>query len=1051
MPLNDVAVRMSAQVSAWRDELINLTRTNRLLYFKHTQSASIEIVEPGMVKVFELLQRDRFWEFYEPSVDATGRPLSRTRPARANELVTDKSTPLQLAKSLRAIERRALDTFTERGLWTMYVGVGFLHWIDPKDGKAVETPLLLQPVEFGRNTLSEPFRLRATDDDAILNPALVVKLANDQGITLPSLDDLEDVNPDLVFAAMEPIVRKQPGWSLVDRSVLHPFSFLKEAMYRDLLDHEADVIEHPLVQVLALGSSAPKASELVFQPVPFEQLDQRVAPEDLHHVRDADASQRRCVLAARDGHSFVMDGPPGTGKSDKAAALEVVHKRLREAKLDEFALELHSHNATRKAVASELGLALSRHPRVKPQLSDLEKTKLVKARERLASYADAINEVRPPLNRSLHDVLGRLAELSGHISAPAPEVISLSLDTPALAGLIDWAEALGRAWGPVDRSATFLWRDLQSTAVGPSVSEGRRRTLEDTMRSIDALETRLKSVDDELGLALLDDRAAATRLVDVLRLLDQRHDVDPQWLHAPDSDAIARTIAEASAGIDELNGLDASLTREYADAWRQVNETDARVFGTRIAEVGANELASSVTDEQTASNLRSDIARLKGGANSLRALEDGARRLATAFRVDETALTLKLLTRLAQLAQLADPVQRPEPGWFGRAQSSDVAEARRVLDGVILELRAARSRAEEVFRPTVVDLDLKALRARFAELHSGWRRLGGAYRADKKLVAEHVLSGKVDAAVIDRLPDAITLQSLGESLREAEGRHAGILGSFYRGDSTEFARIDQALEVARTALSHAGSEISTDALQQQLSLAGEPNPELVLLGESVEAILAALETGVATSLQNRSVFGSADLCDNAAQTVGLAADVLESIDAKLGRRTTVGVTRRTLHDIVRHGELWTWLGERTPEFRRVLGRQYEGTSTDWRLGCTDQRRAGADSNADGSTGSSDLDIHQRRCPTAHRVSGSSGRSVNGALPSRPCCGAARRAVGIVCRGRASPCVVVLERWRRRGVASIRPRSTAAHRGRFGRNCSAMCGAQGRQGRSGSNS
>ncbi|MEQ1698709.1 MAG: DUF3320 domain-containing protein [Ilumatobacteraceae bacterium] len=942
---------MSAQVGAWRDELINLTRTNRLLYFKHTQSASIEIVEPGMVKVFDLLQRDRFWEFYEPPVDANGRPLPRTRPARAAELITDKTTPAQLAKSLRAIERRALDTFTERGLWTMYVGVGFLDWIDPKDGKPVQTPLLLQPVEFGRNTLSEPFRLRATDDDAILNPALVVKLANDLGVTLPSLDDLDDVNPESVFAAFEPIVRRQPGWSLVDRSVLHPFSFLKEAMYRDLLDHETDIVEHPLVQVLALGSSAPNAHELVFDPVPFEQLDQYAAPEDLHHVRDADASQRRCVLAARQGHSFVMDGPPGTGKSqtitniiaellfegktvlfvsDKAAALEVVHKRLREAKLDEFALELHSHNATRKAVANELGLALSRHPRAKPQMSELERTKLVKARERLASYADAINEVRPPLNRSLHDVLGRLAELSGHISAPSPAAITLELDTPTLAELVEWAEALGRAWGPVDRSETFLWRDLQSNEVGPSVSEARRRKLDDAMRGIDALETRLESVDDELGLGLLADRAAASRLLDVLRLLDERHDVEPAWLHAPDHAAIAQAVTVASAGIGELNSLAASLTREYSDAWRAISATDATAFSARVAAVNADELATSVTDEQTASDLLRDKERLERGVGSLRALDEKARHLAATFRVNEDTMSLKLLTRLAQLAQLADSSQRPEPGWFGRAQSSDVAEARRVLDGLIAELKVTRTRAEEVFRPSVVELDLKGLRARFAELHTGLRKLGGAYRADKKLLAQHVLSGKVDSAVIDRLPDAVTLQNLLEGLRAAEGEHAGILGSYYRGDATEFARIDQALEVARTALSHAGTEISSEALRQELSLTAEPNPELVSLGKSVETLIEAIDPDVAARVRDRPIFESAQVCLNAAVAVDDAVHVLEGIDARLGRRTAVGMARRTLHEILRHEELRRWLDQYEPDLHRILGRQYDGTSTDWR-------------------------------------------------------------------------------------------------------------------------
>ena len=41
--------------------------------------------------------------------------------------------------------------------------------------------------------------------------------------------------------------------------------------------------------------------------------------------------------------------------SEKAAALEVVQKRLRLAGLSDYALELHSHKATRKEVAQQLG------------------------------------------------------------------------------------------------------------------------------------------------------------------------------------------------------------------------------------------------------------------------------------------------------------------------------------------------------------------------------------------------------------------------------------------------------------------------------------------------------------------------------------------------------------------------------------------------------------------------------------------------------------------------------------------------------------------------
>jgi MoxR-like ATPase len=116
-----------------------------------------------------------------------------------------------------------------------------------------------------------------------------------------------------------------------------------------------------------------------FDPPPEPDLDERHPPEAMISILDCDASQRQCLVAAALGHSFVMEGPPGTGKSqtianmiadalgrgrtvlfvsEKAAALEVVYRRLHDAGLSEYVLELHSHKATRKQVAQTLGRSL---------------------------------------------------------------------------------------------------------------------------------------------------------------------------------------------------------------------------------------------------------------------------------------------------------------------------------------------------------------------------------------------------------------------------------------------------------------------------------------------------------------------------------------------------------------------------------------------------------------------------------------------------------------------------------------------------------------------
>ncbi len=94
---------------------------------------------------------------------------------------------------------------------------------------------------------------------------------------------------------------------------------------------------------------------------------------------DADSSQIAVVEDVKAGKDLVVEGPPGTGKSqtiantiaellaqgksvlfvsEKMAALQVVKSRLDNAGLGELCLEVHSHQTRKKAVLEELEKAL---------------------------------------------------------------------------------------------------------------------------------------------------------------------------------------------------------------------------------------------------------------------------------------------------------------------------------------------------------------------------------------------------------------------------------------------------------------------------------------------------------------------------------------------------------------------------------------------------------------------------------------------------------------------------------------------------------------------
>src|SRR5206468_9088028 len=105
------------------------------------------------------------------------------------------------------------------------------------------------------------------------------------------------------------------GWSIRHDAVIGLFSFQKFVMYRDLLDNDETIVRHPVVRALARGELSEELDEgAAGVPEPSELDDAQPPVNDLL-VLDADATQRRAIEAARRGQSFVMHGPPGTGKS----------------------------------------------------------------------------------------------------------------------------------------------------------------------------------------------------------------------------------------------------------------------------------------------------------------------------------------------------------------------------------------------------------------------------------------------------------------------------------------------------------------------------------------------------------------------------------------------------------------------------------------------------------------------------------------------------------------------------------------------------------------
>ena len=935
--------RLGRQLDEWRENLVALDGRQRLLYFKHTSSSSFEVVAPGPGAIAERLHRGGVTLFTRPPADDGASVVST-----ANSLEVGDKTDAELQRGLRRLDQVSQQTFVDKGLSTLYLGLGMLQWVDPAEDKTVVSPLVLLPVELSRAGKEQPYVLTRSQNEPVFNPALRLKL---ESFALQSPDlDTDDVDVTGVLRSLEASVQGRDGWKVLDRAVLTTFSFHKEAIYQDLLKNQAAVAEHPIVQLLALGPDSPTADTLSFDLVDEQELDESHPPEQLMSILDADATQRRCILAAKGGRSFVMDGPPGTGKSQtianmivelmadgrtvlfvsqKVAALDVVRNRLAKANLDHFLLELHSHATNRKHVVETLYTALTTQARAARRFTDTDS--LAATRQQLTQYAVALNERRKPLGRSLFDVLGRLAQLQTPLEMFLPRSPEWAdLTSASWAEVVDHAKRLSACWRPVAEGEDFLWRDLARTGHDSTDIRHMATTTSRAAAAARALTHRLRAVDDDLGLPSSMGEHAAHRRLALVELAEQHPGSPDSWLTASQLDGIRSLAAEREADVASLSAARAALQQAGA----QWEELEAERLTSWLS------LPTSLwrpAPSYPASKGHQLVAFLNAAPHRLHAMADDAARIAALLGMPDSQITVARAATYAQLARLGAATTRPDASWLNPTVQNAVLESLKVLGPLVDLVRQHQQTMRDTFTDSVLELDLPALQVRFRDAHRGLRRFSGQARADKKLLKSVTKTGKVDKRVLARLEDAVAWQAAHQDLTRKEDQFAPPLGPSYQRLDTDFTRVASAVEVAHQAVQLAGADLDSARLATQLAAGSTPDAALTLLAERLSTALNQWDTDVAEMLDDHAAAQHAQLdmrsvaawSERHAKELTVPLHDHQHVAMVLHRDVTLGEAQALLtsaRDL--HATEAALLATRGAD-ERVLGSLYAGEETDW--------------------------------------------------------------------------------------------------------------------------
>ncbi len=395
----------------------------------------------------------------------------------------------ETASIAKALYRTARLSLEENGANTLYLALGMLRWYESRRSQRPRyAPIILLPVEMVRRSAERGYVIRLRDDEPQMNITLLEKLKQDHAIQVQGVDPLPmtDKGIDIrrVLTILRQAVMDQPRWDVLETADIGVFSFSQFVMWNDIRFRTDDLMRNKVVRSLIDG-------KLAWDAAPMEMGD-KVSEDDVLLPMPADASQLYAIRAACAGQTFVLHGPPGTGKSqtitslivnalaqgkrvlfvaEKMAALEVVQKRLDAIGVGPFCLELHSSRSRKRDVLEQLRRAS-------------EVTRGTSA-ERFAEMAEEIAAMRAGLDeyvRALHRPLACGSDLYTLINEY--ETLRDVADVPPFAPeyLHALTEGQSRANELLLEQAVAAGRDVGHPADHPLRQVGRIRYAQDLKR-----------------------------------------------------------------------------------------------------------------------------------------------------------------------------------------------------------------------------------------------------------------------------------------------------------------------------------------------------------------------------------------------------------------------------------------------------------------------------------------------------------------------------------------------------------------------------------------
>lgn len=692
----------AGKLTLWQRKLLDLTTRNRLLHLPDSaKGVRLLCADPAALEDL-LSSGQRIRVLPVPDLNSSGRDTALYEQQNHESLVAEVARQAlargevlaslekpKLEATLIDLFRKARSDLEEGGANTLFLAIGFLKWKKSvEDPKTYSAPLILLPVKLERKSALSGVTLSLLDEEPCFNLTLLELLRHDFELLIPGLEgdlpsDESGIDVVGIWNMVRRAVRDVPGFEVSTELVLGTFSFAKYLMWKDLNANAAQLLQSPLVKHLLErdpgGASFAGSDEF---PRP-DRLDATVTPAQLFTPLPADSSQLSAVVASAGNHSFVLDGPPGTGKSqtianmiahnlalgrrvlfvaEKRAALDVVYRRLAEKGLGEFCLELHSSKASKVEVLKQLDRAWDVRDTLSAEEWEREAHQLQILRSRLNQIVEVLHR-RWGNGLSLHQAIGRVIRDHGPTTPRLAWPAGTEHNAAEYGLLLDLARRLGLN-GAAARDLSGTFGTLAQTQWSNAWQAQMTTAARELTQAVEALSSASERV-----LALTHLSLPATEMVqlqqlnDLVRLLGECHGLDLSFAFAPDAARRIDAARHACQLIESYRELEESLSLNYADEACRHIPFEALRKDWQEAE-GKFWFLATLAKKKVAMHLAS-----VGGAAGL---PDAP---------GDLAILQRLHTQLLELDTLAADVQSI-PGWNGLASDSA-----RIVQAVVLAER----------------------------------------------------------------------------------------------------------------------------------------------------------------------------------------------------------------------------------------------------------------------------------------------------------------------------------------------------------------------------